>query len=137
MQEKPSFSKLWKENKSMRRMLILIVNTILFFAVYRVLLYYAEMTDETFYSFCVMMLYLALLLGFVLAYLIYNRFLYRKGLTIDDLPDTMSFEEKQSFIEDGKARLEKSKWMMLIILPLVITFFIDTVDLFILDLFRK
>ena len=137
MQERPSLSKLWKENKNLRRMLILILNTVLFFALYRVLLYYAELTDETFYAFCVMVLYMALLVGFVLAYLIYNRFLYRKGLTAEDLPDTMSFEEKQSFIEDGKARLEKSKWMMLIILPLVITFFIDTVDLFILDLFRK
>ena len=137
MQERPSFSKLWKENKNLRRMLILILNTVLFFALYRVLLYYAELTDETFYAFCVMVLYMALLLGFVLAYLIYNRFLYRKSLTIEDLPDTMSYDEKCAFIEDGKTRLEKSKWMMLVILPLVVTFLIDAVDLFILDLFRK
>ena len=137
MQEKPSLSKLWKDNKNLRYLLILIVNTVLFFAVYRVLLYYAELTDETVYSFCVMLLYMALLLGFVLAYLIYNRFLYRKNLTVQDLPDTMSPEEKQAFIDDGKERLKKSKWMMLIILPLVVTFLIDAVDLFILDLFRK
>ena len=137
MQERPSLSKLWKENKNLRRTLILILNTVLFFALYRVLLYYAELTDETFYAFCVMVLYMALLVGFLLAYLIYNRFLYRKSLTVDDLPDTMSYDEKRDFIEDGKVRLERSKWMMLIILPLVVTFLIDAVDIFILDLFRQ
>ena len=72
----------------------------------------------------------------LLAYLIYNRFLYRKGVTHEDLPDTMTYEEKQAFIDDGNARLKKSKWMMLIILPLVVTFLIDTFDLFILEMFR-
>ena len=137
MQEKPSLSKLWKENKNLRYLLILILNTSLFFALYRVLLYYAERAEDAIYSFCVMILYMALLLGFFLAYLIYNRFLYRKGLTAEDLPDTMTPEEKQAFLEDGKQRLKKSKWMMLIILPLVITFLVDAFDLFILDLFRK
>jgi hypothetical protein len=99
-------------------------------------LHYAELTDQTFYSFVVMLLYMALLLGFTLGYLIYNRFLYRKNVTADQLPDTMTPEQKQAFIEDGKERLRKSKWMMLIILPLVLTFLFDAVDLFLLDLFR-
>ena len=120
----------------MRYLVILIINTILFFSVYRVLLHYAELAEYAFYSFCVMVLYMALLLGFSLAYLIYNRFLYRKNLTVEDLPDTMTDEQKQDFIQDGKERLRKSKWMMLIILPLVITFLVDSFELFVLDLFR-
>ena len=137
MQEKPSLFSLWKKNKNLRYLLLLVLNTVLFFSVYRVLLYYADMAKNAIYSFCTMLLYMALLLGFVIAYLIYNRFLYRKGLTEQDLPDTMSPEEKKAFLDDGNERLKKSKWMMLIILPLVITFLIDAVDLFILDLFRK
>ena len=136
MQERPSFSKLWKENQKLRYLVILIVNTVLFFGVYRVLLHYADLAQNAYYSFCVMILYMALLLGFVLGYLIYNRFLYRNGLTTEDLPDTMSAEEKEAFIADGKERLRKSKWVMLIVLPLVITFLVDAVDLFVLDLFR-
>ena len=136
MQQRPSFSKLWKENQKMRYLVILIINTILFFSVYRVLLHYAELAEYAFYSFCVMVLYMALLLGFSLAYLIYNRFLYRKNLTVEDLPDTMTDEQKQDFIQDGKERLRISKWMMLIILPLVITFLVDSFELFVLDLFR-
>ncbi len=136
MNEKPTLSSLWKNQKNLRYLVLLIINTVLFFSVYKVLLYYAELTDETFYSFCVMLLYMALLVGFVLGYLIYNRFLYRKNLTPEDLPNTMTYEEKEAFLADGKRRLERSRWMMLIIFPLVITFLFDTFELFVLDLFR-
>ena len=125
-----------KPKRTRRYVILLIVNSVLFFALYKTLIFYAERTDETFYSFVVMILYMALLLGFLLAYFIYNRFLYRKNLTPDQLPDTMSPEEKEAFIADGRERLEKSRWMMLIIFPLVLTFLFDAVDIFILDLFR-
>ncbi len=137
MERKPTFGELWKNNKNVRYLFLLILNTVLFFAVYKVLLFYAERTDETFYSFVVMVLYMALLLGFVLGYLIYNRFLYRKNLTKEDLSPDMSDEEKEAFLADGRERLAKSKWMMLIIFPLVFTFLMDAVDLFIFDLFRQ
>ncbi len=136
MNNKPSPSQTRKGSKNLRYLVILIVNTVLFFSLYKVLLYYAELTDQTFYSFCVMVTYMILLLGFILAYFIYNRFLYRKSLTPEQLPDSMSQEEKEAFLADGRARLEKSKWMMLIIFPLVFTFLFDAIDLFILDLFR-
>jgi len=136
MQERPSFKKLWKENQRLRYLVILAVNTILFLGFYRVLLHYADLTQNAYYSFCAMILYMALLVGFVLGYLIYNRFLYRKNLTAEDLPDTMSLEEKEAFLADGKERLQKSKWVMLIILPLVITFLVDAVELFLIDPFR-
>ena len=125
-----------KPKRTRRYAILLIVNSVLCFALYKTLIFYAERTDETFYSFVVMILYMALLLGFLLAYFIYNRFLYRKNLTPDQLPDTMSPEEKETFIADGRERLEKSRWMMLIIFPLVLTFLFDAVDLFILDQFR-
>ncbi len=125
-----------EKKKSMRLLLVLALNTVLFFALYKLLLFYADGTDETFYSFVVMLLYAFLLVGFVLAYFIYNRFLYRKGLTVEDLPDTMTLAEKEEFIADGNRRLEKSKWMMTIIFPLVFTFLMDAIDLFVLDMFR-
>lgn len=126
-------SQLQKDSKKTRYVLPLCINTVLFFAVYRVLLFYAEMTEETFYSFLVMVLYMTLLLGFVLAYIIYNRFFYRKGVTPEQLPAEWSEAKKQEFIEDAVRRTERSRWMLTVIFPLVVTFFIDTVDLFIID----
>ena len=135
MENKP-FARLW-QNKNFRRLLLVVVNTVLLFMVYRVLLYYAEMTDETVWSALVVALYAAALLGFVLAYFIYNRFLYRKGVTAEQLPDTMTDEEKQAFIDDGNRRLEKSRWMMVVILPLVLVFLLDAIQLFIWEPFFK
>ena len=114
----------------------LFFNTVVFFSIYQLLLQYAAKTDRTFASFVVMILYSALLLGFALAYLIYNRFLYRKGLTPEQLPPDWSEEQKTAFLEDGSRRLERSKWMILIIFPLIFTFFFDAVNLFFIDPMR-
>lgn len=125
-----------KPNRKRLYVFFLIFNTVAFFTLYQLLLQYAAATDQTFASFVVMIVYSALLLGFVLAYLIYNRFLYRKGLTPEQLSPEWSEEQKAAFLEDGNRRLEKSKWMILIIFPLVFTFFFDAVNLFILDPMR-
>lgn len=126
-----------KQRQNRRYLLLLILNTLLFFMLYRILLAYAELTDETFGSFLLMVLYMVLLLGFGLAYLIYNRFFYRSGVTSEQLPADWSEEQKADFLGDAHKRVEKSKWMLLIIFPLVFTFFIDAVDLFIIDPFLR
>ena len=112
---------------------MLIVNTILFFVLYRVLLNLATTVQTAYISYLVMIGYAVLLVGFTLAYLIYNRFLYRKGLTEEDLNPEWTKEQKEAFLADGEERLERSKWMMVIILPLVLTFLFDAIDLFIIQ----
>lgn len=116
-----------------RYFVMLVVNTILFFTVYRVLISYGELTDKTFLAFVSMVVYFALLLGFALAYLIYNRFFYRHGLTKEQLSDEWSDEEKEAFLADAALRMQKSKWMLTIIIPLLFTFLIDSLQLFIFE----
>ena len=55
------------------------------------------------------------------------------NVTPEMLPASMSAEEKDEFIEDGKRRLEKSKWMLLIIFPLLMTFIFDTVGMYLIE----
>ena len=119
--------------KKFRYLTLLICNTVLFMMIYRIPIAYGELTSETFYAFVIMLVYLALLLSFTLTYLIYNRFFYRKDLAPEQLPDTWSAEKKTTFLADGERRLEKSKWMLTIIFPLVVTFLFDAVELFIID----
>lgn len=126
-----------KKRQNRRYLLLLALNTLLFFMLYRILLAYAELTDQTFGSFLLMVLYMALLLGFGLAYLIYNRFFYRNGVMPEQLPSEWPEEQKAAFLEDARIRVEKSKWMLTIIFPLIFTFFIDAVDLFIIDPFLR
>ncbi len=68
--------------------------------------------------------------GFIIAYTIYNRAFTRKGITVEMLPDTWSEKQKAEFVEDGKRRLERSKWMLCIIIPLMIPILLDAIALF-------
>ena len=63
--------------------------------------------------------------GFLAAYLIYNRAFTRKDITIDMLPHDWSQEKKEEYISDGKRRMEKSKWMISIIIPLLVPIAIE------------
>ena len=116
-----------------RHFVLLVVNTVLFFTVYRVLISYGELTDKTFLAFVSMVVYLTLLLGFTVAYLIYNRFFYRHGLTKEQLSPEWSDEEKEAFLADAALRIQKSKWMLTVIIPLLFTFLVDSFLLFIVE----
>ena len=103
--------------------LIVVINTIIIFGFYRLMLnfYYFEI---------VMGVYLALTAIFVFAYVIYNRGFAGKGVTAEMLPDTMSYVEKCAFIEDAKARLHRSRWMLTLIFPIILAIAIDMMILF-------
>ena len=66
----------------------------------------------------------------VLVFVIYNRGFAGKGVTPENLPETMTYEEKISFIEDSKARLQKSRWMLTLIFPIILAIAIDMMILF-------
>ena len=77
--------------------------------------------------------YFILTAGLCFSYVIYNRGFSRMKLTPDMLPDSMSKEEKEAFIADGQQRIEKSKWMLTIIFPLLMTFILDILNMYILE----
>ena len=123
-----------QDNNSRTLYVILLCgNTILLFMIYRVLIAYGEMTQKTIFSFVAMVVYLALLLGFSLAYVIYNRFFWRWGISHKQLPEAWSVTEKQAFLDLTERRKERSKWMLVIIFPLLFTFLFDAVELFLID----
>ena len=110
--------------------LIVVINTILIFGFYRLMLnfYYFEI---------VMGFYLALTAIFTFAYVIYNRGFSRRNLTPEMLPEEWSEEQKTAYIEDGARRMKKSKWMLTVIFPLVLTFMFDCIELFWGDFFAN
>ena len=116
----------FKKNK--KYILPLIVNTIAFFVIYTLLV-----SQGGAIMMATLWVYFALTLGFSAAYVIYNRGFSRMNITPEMLPNSMSAEQKEEFIEDGKARLEISKWMLLIIFPLLMTFILDTLNIYILE----
>ena len=105
---------------------VLVGNTVIFFAVYRLAL-------QTKAFPWVLGLYLTLAAVLTVAYVVYNRGFSRRGVTAEMLPDTMSAQEKCEFIADGEQRMKKSKWMLTILFPLLVTFGFDIMELFVVD----
>ena len=83
-----------------------------------------------------MFIYTAALTVFALAYIIYNRGFSRKGVTVDMLPDEWSEEKKLELVENGKRRLQRSKWMLVLIISLSFTFVVEVFIFFALPVFK-
>ncbi len=105
-------------------MLILIANTIGFAALYYIL--------PVLGFFYMPHVYLAGGGGLALWYIIYNRGFNLKGKTPDMLSDTLTLEERQRLIRESEERFERTRWALLILLPLLLVFLFDTIYLFII-----
>ena len=75
--------------------------------------------------------------GFLIAYLIYNRAFSRRNVTIDMLPREWTADQKARYVADGKRRMEKSGWMLYIIIPLLVAIALDALYLFTLPLIQN
>lgn len=81
----------------------------------------------------VMVIYMVAFAAVLLAYLIYNRGFVNKDVTEDMLPDTWSQEKKQKFLDGEKIRAEKSRWMLVVIIPFAVVFMAEALYLFVWD----
>ncbi len=109
-----------------KEMLCLLGLTLLFMLVY----FGGNAVEVPMVGFIITGAYMLALLGFAVAYIAYNYAFTRKNVTPDMLPETMSAEEKQAFIDKGAEHFSKSRWMIFIIFPLIITFMADVLYLF-------
>ncbi len=106
-----------------RLALLLLGNTVLLFGFY---CYFVMRLNINW----IFWIYYGLLATSALAYFAYNRAFTREGITLFDLPDTMSAAEKEAFIRERDERKKKSKWLLTIIFPLCLTVFFDIIYLF-------
>ena len=114
------------QKRKLGYLLMVIVNAIIIFGLYRVLVALG-------YFKAVFIVYTVLFTGITVGYLIYNRAMSRKGLTMEMLPDAWDEDKKRAYLADGERRLERSKWVLTLIIPFVLTMAYDVLDLFVLD----
>ena len=115
-------------SKSTKRKAILLI----FFSLLSLVIYYGVgATNIPALQMGVMVAYMVAFGGMLAAYIIYNRAFSRKNITMDMLPDHWSADEKQSYIRDGEERMKKSRWMLMIIIPLLVTFAAEAMYLFV------
>jgi uncharacterized membrane protein (DUF485 family) len=105
----------------------LVVNSLILLFVY----YGAMAINQPILSIIVTLGYMLVFGGFLIAYVAYNRAFTRKEITPQMLPDDWSLEKKQEYINDGKRRMEKSRWMLSVIIPFLVTFMAEALYLFV------
>jgi len=80
-------------------------------------------------------LYSAITLGVAFYYIIYNRGNISGKVTPDMLPLDWSADKKQAFIDDLAERRKKSKWALLILIPMIIVFGFEILELYFFPMF--
>lgn len=69
----------------------------------------------------------------ILSFFIYNRGFVDKDATLENLPDTMTPQEKQDYIDSIALRRKKSRWMPITIVILSFPLMLDTLNIFVLN----
>lgn len=103
---------------------MIIGNFIVFFALYMVGMHLNATVTFMIYTF--------VLAAFAFGYVIYNRGFSRRKVTLDMLPPEWPPEKKTEFIEDGKRRLEKSKWALTVLLPLILIYAYEVIEIYVI-----
>ena len=81
----------------------------------------------------VMIAYFVVFAALIITYLAYNRGFVNKDVTVDMLPADWDEEKKQAFLEANRRRAERSRWMVMVIIPFVIVFMCEALYLFVWD----
>jgi len=121
-------AKLKASGKKWGLMGILLLMCVVVYGLYRFLL-------NVFYIYT-LIAYMVIFTALLLSYLIYNRGMSRRGITVDMLPNDWSAEEKQRFVQDGKDRIHRSRWMLLLIVAFLFTFAADFIELYFLPMMQ-
>ena len=77
-------------------------------------------------------LYSVITLVVALWYIIYNKGSISGKVTPEMLPPEWSLAEKQAFIDDLAARRKRSKWALLILIPMILVFGLEMLELYVL-----
>ncbi len=77
--------------------------------------------------------YVAVASVLIIAYFIINRAFTGRGVTYEMLPDTMTHKEKEEYLDDVAERERRSRPLLMIIFPVIVTLLVDLFRLFVLD----
>ena len=100
-------------------------------ASFLVLTFYRVSLNFSFFPY-VMWTYMVVLTVLIVVYILYNRGFTGKGITEDMLPEDWSLDRRTDFVQNSRKRLERSKWMLVLIVAFLFTFLLDALELFVI-----
>ena len=121
------------DRETKRRLWAMVGLTIVLLAIWYGCMAVGEATYNDNLFFGVMIAYFLVFAATLVTYLAYNRGFVNKNVTADMLPADWSEEKKQSFLAAEKARMQKSRWMLTVIIPFIVVFMCEALYLFVWD----
>lgn len=109
-----------------KRALILVLSTVVSMGIYFFL------TSTPLWKAAVLA-YIIIASVLIIAYFIINRAFTGSGVTYEMLPDTMTHKEKEEYLADVADRERRSRPMLMVIFPIILTLLVDLFRLFVLD----
>lgn len=109
-----------------KRALILVLSTVVSMGIYFFL------TSTPLWKVAVLA-YIVIASVLIIAYFIINRAFTGSGVTYEMLPDTMTHKEKEEYLADVADRERRSRPMLMVIFPIIVTLLVDLFRLFVLD----
>lgn len=133
--KKKQINKQAPEKKSVNKtalglLLALVGATVVALTVYRFLM-------NTPYFQTVLVVYMIIGALAAVGYVVYNRGLSRRGVTVDMLPAEWSDEKKEAFVADGARRMKRSRWVLVVAFAIFVTFAVDLIELYALPTFMR
>ena len=121
-----------KKNSPLKKPLILLANFALFYLLLRLIIVLSERTGMFWIYYLGTAVYGIALVGLFVGFFVLNGYTFdKKMLSREDLPVDWSEEEKTDFIKKQPEQKEKAKNLLLFLFPLIITFAISYVELYI------
>lgn len=118
------------DKKSVKKKVIYLLATV-GLAAFFCSFYYCSLRVPGIFFPVVMFSYMITLTVLMIVYIVYNRGFSRKGVTEEMLPPEWTQEQKFEFIESGRVRLQRSKWILVFIIAILFTFIVEAFVLFV------
>lgn len=110
-----------ERRKRLRTILLLLAETVAIALLYHLACGFYPYAFLGFYA-------AAIALGF--GYVFSNYAFTRNGVTLDMLPPTMPLEDKKRYLAERDTRKEKTRWMLMLLIPLLFVIGLDILVLF-------
>jgi len=119
-----------RHKKNAKKLLILFVNSVLFYALLRLIIALGERLQNPYVYYIGSSAYMIAAGALIIAYFALNGGTFNKfNPTWDDLPDGWTSEKKAEFLRKLPERQGKAKQLLFILLPLIVSIFLSYMEL--------
>ena len=119
-----------EKKEFLKKIGMLFANFILFYFLFRLVIVLAERTQMVWIYYLTVIVYSLAIAGLFIAFFVLNGFKFGKEeRTKDELPGKWTDEQKEEFIAKQPERKKKARFLILFILPLILTVCVSFIEL--------